>query len=293
MRRSRTSPTAGPARSTSTAAAAGSSRSQAWVDRFASWRDELQPQGRGRADRPRRASSRRARRCSKVLELDVKTALASTETDRSEPTRLVRSLEVDCDRALARFGAWYELFPRSWGGFKGVEKVLPELAALGFDVLYFPPIHPIGSHEPQGPEQRADRGEGRPGQPVGDRRRGGRPHRGQPGARDDRRLRPPGRAGAEARDRDRARLRDPVLARPPVAEGAPGLVPPPPGRDAQVRREPAQALPGHLQRQLRQRGLAGALGRAARRRPALGRRTASRSSASTTRTRSRCRSGSG
>ena len=61
----------------------------------------------------------------------------------------------------------------------------------------------------------------------------------------------------EARARDRARLRDPVLARPPVAARAPGVVQPPAGRDAQVRREPAQALPGHLQRQLRLRGLAG------------------------------------
>ena len=51
---------------------------------------------------------------------------------------------------LGRFGAWYELFPRSFGGFKGVEKVLPQLAELGFDVVYFPPIHPIGAHGPQG-----------------------------------------------------------------------------------------------------------------------------------------------
>jgi starch synthase (maltosyl-transferring) len=53
-------------------------------------------------------------------------------------------LEVEVDPVLARFGSWYELFPRSWGGFKGVAKVLPELADLGFDVLYLPPIHPIG-----------------------------------------------------------------------------------------------------------------------------------------------------
>jgi starch synthase (maltosyl-transferring) len=56
----------------------------------------------------------------------------------------VRTLEVDVDRERARFGSWYELFPRSWGGFAGVEKVLPELAKLGFDVVYLPPIHPIG-----------------------------------------------------------------------------------------------------------------------------------------------------
>jgi len=52
--------------------------------------------------------------------------------------------ELDVDRPLARFGAWYELFPRSWGGFEGVREQLPRFAELGFDVLYLPPIHPIG-----------------------------------------------------------------------------------------------------------------------------------------------------
>ena len=78
-------------------------------------------------------------------------------------------------------------------------------------------------------------------------------------------------AAREVGRRDRARLRDPVLARPSVAHRAPGVVQPAPRRDAQVRREPAQALPGHRQRQLRlggpRRSLAGAL----RRRPRLGR----------------------
>src|SRR5439155_1589090 len=71
--------------------------------------------------------------------------------------------------------------------------------------------------------------------------------------------------------RARARLRDPVLARSPVARGASRVVQPPPRRDAQVRREPAQALPGHLQRQLRVRGLAGAVARAPGRHRRLGR----------------------
>ncbi|MCY7302002.1 MAG: DUF3416 domain-containing protein [Thermoleophilia bacterium] len=51
---------------------------------------------------------------------------------------------VDVDRERARFGAWYELFPRSFGGFGGVARMLPELAALGFDIVYLPPVHPIG-----------------------------------------------------------------------------------------------------------------------------------------------------
>src|SRR5206468_10314504 len=81
----------------------------------------------------------------------------------------------------------------------------------------------------------------------------------------------PRRRREEARDRDRARLRDPMLPGPPLAEGASRVVPPPPRRDAEVRREPAEALPGHLQRGLRERGLARPLAGAARRRPPLGR----------------------
>ncbi len=68
-----------------------------------------------------------------------------------EAARYDRVLRVIVDRELARFGAWYELFPRSQGvepgvhgTFADVERRLPELAALGFDVLYLPPIHPIG-----------------------------------------------------------------------------------------------------------------------------------------------------
>ncbi|MBV9953025.1 MAG: DUF3416 domain-containing protein [Acidimicrobiia bacterium] len=55
-----------------------------------------------------------------------------------------RPVEVQVDPVLARFGSWYELFPRSWGGLAGVRQRLPALAELGFDVIYLPPIHPIG-----------------------------------------------------------------------------------------------------------------------------------------------------
>jgi starch synthase (maltosyl-transferring) len=65
----------------------------------------------------------------------------------------------------ARFGSWYELFPRSWGGFAGVERVLPELAELGFDVLYLPPIHPIGHRFRKGRNNALVAGPGDPGSP--------------------------------------------------------------------------------------------------------------------------------
>lgn len=59
--------------------------------------------------------------------------------------------EVYVDRLKARFSTWYEFFPRSsseepaaHGNFKSCERLLPRIADMGFDVLYFPPIHPIG-----------------------------------------------------------------------------------------------------------------------------------------------------
>jgi starch synthase (maltosyl-transferring) len=77
----------------------------------------------------------------------------------------VRTLEVDTDRGRARFGSWYELFPRSWGGFRGVEGVLPELAKLGFDVVYLPPIHPIGVTNRKGRNNSLAAGSDDPGSP--------------------------------------------------------------------------------------------------------------------------------
>jgi len=74
-----------------------------------------------------------------------------------------RTIEVE--RVRAREGAWYELFPRSWGGLAGVAKVVPELAALGFDVLYLPPIHPIGRTNRKGANNAETAQPGEPGSP--------------------------------------------------------------------------------------------------------------------------------
>jgi starch synthase (maltosyl-transferring) len=59
--------------------------------------------------------------------------------------------KIDADRTAARFASWYEIFPRSMsddesrhGTFADVTKKLPRIRDMGFDVLYFPPIHPIG-----------------------------------------------------------------------------------------------------------------------------------------------------
>jgi len=74
-------------------------------------------------------------------------------------------VEVDVERERARFGAWYELFPRSWGGFEGVRAQLPRLAELGFDVVYLPPIHPIGASRRKGRNDSPQAGPRDPGSP--------------------------------------------------------------------------------------------------------------------------------
>ena len=69
---------------------------------------------------------------------------------RRDPATLFPPLELTVDRELARFGAWYELFPRSTGApgehgtFETTAAALPDIAGMGFNVLYLPPIHPIG-----------------------------------------------------------------------------------------------------------------------------------------------------
>ena len=67
-------------------------------------------------------------------------------------TRSEKEMPLWVDRKRAQYSSWYELFPRSCastpgehGTFRDVEARLPEIAAMGFDVLYMPPIHPIGN----------------------------------------------------------------------------------------------------------------------------------------------------
>jgi starch synthase (maltosyl-transferring) len=84
-----------------------------------------------------------------------------------------RELTVIVDRPRASFSAWYEMFPRSASGsdrhgtLKDVEKQLPYVASMGFDVLYLPPIHPIGQSHRKGPNNAEVAGTGDPGSPWG------------------------------------------------------------------------------------------------------------------------------
>lgn len=87
-----------------------------------------------------------------ALGLDPEMAeIAARHADRSRAARYGQELRVIVERPRARTGAWYELFPRSCatepgrhGTFADCIALLPYVAGMGFDVLYLPPIHPIG-----------------------------------------------------------------------------------------------------------------------------------------------------
>ena len=156
---------------------------QAWVDPFQSWSRDFSKKLEAGQDisvdlltgvqlvqaAAKRASGEDARRLaawageiSRLRKQDIKQAvkklsdveLASLmllHADRSQATGYDKQLIVVVDRERARFGAWYEMFPRSCGveagrhgTFRDCERRLEYVSSMGFDVLYLPPIHPIG-----------------------------------------------------------------------------------------------------------------------------------------------------
>ena len=139
---------------------------EAWADAFASWTSEMTRKlAAGEADLSGELSEgkllveealKRAKGADKAAlqaALDGWDTTAATNRplieamgrlpDRSAGTK-TGAFNLEVDRVRSAFGAWYELFPRSWGGLQGVAQVAPRLAELGFDVIYLPPIHPIG-----------------------------------------------------------------------------------------------------------------------------------------------------
>ncbi len=83
-----------------------------------------------------------------------------------------QEFKVYVDRKKANFSTWYEFFPRSsaeepdkHGTFKDCERLLPKIAKMGFDTLYFPPIHPIGEKNRKGKNNTVDAKEGDSGVP--------------------------------------------------------------------------------------------------------------------------------
>lgn len=96
----------------------------------------------------------------------------------NHPTRTLANssieLKVYVDRKKALFSTWYEFFPRSssevkgkHGTFKDCEKLLPRVASMGFDTLYFPPIHPIGEVNRKGKNNATNAQPGDVGSPWG------------------------------------------------------------------------------------------------------------------------------
>ena len=150
---------------------------EAWVDEFATWRDGLskkfgagqdveldlqeganwlRQKAEGRrlkefADRFEGSADQGAR-VAAALAANVAEAVRASERARHDVVRYERTLWVMVERERARVGAWYEMFPRSAGPdptrsatFDEAAGRLPAIAAMGFDVLYLPPIHPIGT----------------------------------------------------------------------------------------------------------------------------------------------------
>jgi starch synthase (maltosyl-transferring) len=139
---------------------------QAWLDPYATWLSEYDRKlAAGQADLGGELSEGAALFGAGAVEEWRDAAPARAARDRRELTRLSKPLELDVERERARFGAWYELFPRSWNGFSGVAKELPRLAQLGFDIVYLPPIHPIGRTNRKGRNNSERARAGDPGSP--------------------------------------------------------------------------------------------------------------------------------
>jgi starch synthase (maltosyl-transferring) len=173
-----------------------------WTDPFASWRDETekrraaaQPldvalvEGRAllAAAFERSEGPVRARLETLLGEFDRLTdqsgradlllsgvlAMAVAQAPDQRDARCAPALEAVVDRPAAAFSAWYELFPRSQGDapgrpatFADCVRRLPQLQTLGFDVLYLPPIHPVGATHRKGRNNSPRAAPGDPGSPY-------------------------------------------------------------------------------------------------------------------------------
>ncbi len=175
---------------------------EAWVDRFASWFKELGKkveagldvasellegaelvrEGSRRASGPDASwlkaradamggQAEQAERSRLALDPELFAAMAR-HPDRSRGSTYDRTLGIVVERLRARYGAWYEMFPRSTateagrhGTFRTTAARLPYVASMGFDVLYLPPIHPIGRAFRKGPNNTLTPGPGDPGSP--------------------------------------------------------------------------------------------------------------------------------
>jgi len=157
----------------------------AWIDLFQTWYKDFRKRVaadqdvtvdlqigaallKNAAERASGADARKLQHLAKELNIadvdDRLAVLASAYADRTNASHY-KELRITVDPIRARFSTWYEMFPRSYGTFKDCEKVLPEIAAMGFDVLYFPPIHPIGEAFRKGKNNSRTAKPGDPGSP--------------------------------------------------------------------------------------------------------------------------------
>lgn len=162
---------------------------EAWTDLFASWRDRTQRKhaagqdvtpdlAEGRA--LVRAAESRDSRPLVPADADVDALLSDALAERmmeigprEDVTRFAPILEVTVDRRQARFAAWYEMFARSQGTAPGRSATfadciarLDDIAAMGFDTIYLPPIHPIGEKNRKGRNNALTAGPDDPGSPY-------------------------------------------------------------------------------------------------------------------------------
>ena len=144
--------------------------------------------------------------------------------------------------------------PARHGTFDDVIRKLPYVRDMGFDVLYFPPVHPIGRANRKGRNNSLKAQPARSGLALRDRCRRGRARCAPPGARLVRGLRAADRGCGRARAGDRARFRDPMLTGPSLDPRAPGVVRLARRRHDPLRRESTQEVRGHRQRVVLSRG---------------------------------------
>jgi starch synthase (maltosyl-transferring) len=166
---------------------------EAWRDRFATWRHDveikaavgddveleleegariLESLAAGVGARARRrvldaVAALRRQSCTLHVRLNAGLDDRVAELVAGVPDADLTTVTVPLwvDRPLAAYGAWYELFPRSEGGFADAAKRLTAVAEMGFDVVYLPPIHPIGVTDRKGPNNTLDPGPEDPGSP--------------------------------------------------------------------------------------------------------------------------------
>ncbi len=126
------------------------------------------------------AASSQEERIAIALDTELAT-LVSQHEQRAAWTTYSHELTVVVDRERARYGTWYEIFPRSegteegkGGTFKDCEARLPAIRDMGFDVLYLAPIHPIGETNRKGRNNSLTAEPGEPGSPwaIGSRHGG-------------------------------------------------------------------------------------------------------------------------